>query len=748
LEILAYHYVVQGQVQGVGFRPYIYRLATEYQLVGWVKNVAGQVEIFVQGQNAQLAAFDSLLLPQAPKIAKPHILLRTIETPQIQLVDFQILASTNSETAYIHVPVDYAPCEQCLIELNQADNPRYRYPFINCTQCGPRYTIIANLPYDRPNTSMSGFNLCAYCAAEYHNPADRRFHAQPLACPSCGPQLQFKQGDILIEHTEQALKYAKRALAAGYVLAIKGVGGYHLCCDASQDRAVEYLRRQKARPDKALAVMFPLNYDLSQQVILSTKQRELLESAARPIILAKKAKTYNLSPACAPKLLELGVVLPYSPLHILLLNDFNAPIVATSANISGEPLLTTATEVEQRLSQVAQAYLHHNRPILRPAEDSVYTSIAGQNYPLRLGRGFAPVELKLAFKLPEPCLAVGGQLKNTIALAWDNRVVISPHIGDLSSRRSQEIFQNTINDLQRLYAVKAQRIICDAHTDYASSHWAMASDLPVHKVWHHHAHAAAVVGEYGKQNWLIFVWDGVGLGCDGSLWGGETLYGQPGQWQRLARLRPLPLIGGDKVATQMWRSALGLALAADIEPAQLLPNLPINNTELALLIQAWQKGISCLESSAIGRLFDAIAALTGVLMESSFEAQAGMYLEALCIPEYEEFIALPVRIKNNLWEMDWQPLLHYLLLDNVSLEQKITCFHNSLAHGIIAQLEHILAAYTVGQIGLCGGVFQNRYLSEKIINLLQQKSLPVYLPQRLPLNDASISFGQIIEAHP
>ncbi|WP_353570463.1 carbamoyltransferase HypF [Candidatus Albibeggiatoa sp. nov. BB20] len=745
----AFHYLIKGQVQGVGFRPYIYRLATQHQLTGWVKNVAGQVEVHVQGEAANLDLFDQNLLKQVPQIANPKVLVRTaIETDHFDV--FSILASEERQEKQIHVPPDYFTCNDCLRELNDPQNHRYRYPFINCTQCGTRYTIIHRLPYDRPNTSMAKFELCPQCKTEYSNPLDRRFHAQPLACPICGPQLQFKQSDQLIEDTEQALIEMQQALEAGQVIAVKGIGGYHLICDATQDKAIEYLRLQKPRSHKPLAIMFAADYDLTQQVTLTNEELQRLHSPARPIILAAKADSYNLSPLIAPHLNELGVMLPYSPLHHLLLNDFKRPLVVTSANISGEPVLTHNADVEARLHHVAQAYLHHNRPIVRPADDSVFKTIADQCRPIRLGRGLTPFEFELPFSLSQPTLAVGAHLKNTIALAWGNRIVMSPHIGDLATPRSLDVFQQAIEDVQNLYSIEAKQIVCDSHPDYASSRWARGTGLPVKTVLHHHAHASALAGEfYDKKHWLVFTWDGIGIGDNQELWGGETLYGEAGNWQRVGHLRSFPLIGGDKVVREIWRSALGLGFALGLNDTQLfeMVKLFISKTELAFLRQAWERNINCLQTTAIGRLFDAVVALIGLMESASFEGQAGMWLEALCEDD-EEFIALPVTHNaQGLWEMDWSPLLNYLLDGQISIARKATCFHNSLAHGILSQVNRVTSERRINQVGLCGGVFQNRYLTEKVTSLLEQQDIEVYFPRNLPCNDASISFGQIIEQY-
>ena len=732
----AFHYIITGQVQGVGFRPYIYRLAHYYQLTGWVKNTVGQVEIYVQGQSEQLTQFQQDLVRKAPPLAQPHIFSCTPCTVDDKVTQFDILDSQADAEANIHVPPDYFICDECVTELHDPQDRRYRYPFINCTQCGPRYTLIQQLPYDRPNTSMADFPLCPECSQEYHNPADRRFHAQPLACPRCGPQLTYRNTQI--ETTaENALSQAISALQAGKIVAVKGIGGYHLLCDANNDTAILRLRTQKPRPAKPLAVMLPLS--IYQQLSLDPAIIKLLSSPARPIVLVPKPHNLQLSEHIAPHLNEVGLMLPYSPLHHLLLADFGQPLVATSANLSGEPVLTDNEAVEQRLFHVADAFLHHNRPILRPADDAVFKMINQHPRPLRLGRGYAPVELELPIALDKPTLAVGGHLKNTIALGWGKRAVMSPHIGELDSPRSLDVFQQVVTDLQQLYQVQAEQIVCDAHPHYGSHRWAKQTGLPMHTVWHHHAHASALAGEFPQtQPWLIFTWDGVGLGEDGHLWGGETFYGMPGNWQRVGHLRPFHLPGGEKASRELWRSALAVCWEVGIDWAW-------PNSEL--LHHAWQQRLNSPQTTAVGRLFDAVAALTGVLSTASFEGQGAMYLEALCQPQWNSDgnVVLSVN-KNlqNLWEIDWSPLIPYLLNEH-SLAQKATVFHHSLAQAIVTQVQKMSVEQSIGQIGLTGGVFQNQYLTELTIRLLRQQGWPVFLSKTVPCNDAGLSFGQLVE---
>ncbi|OQW93794.1 MAG: carbamoyltransferase HypF [Beggiatoa sp. IS2] len=743
-EKIAQYWLIGGQVQGVGFRPYIYRLATQYHLVGWVKNLAGQVEIKVQGYPHAVQNFAENLIRQAPPLAQVKI-INCVSCTVESLTDFNILASETTAKPHIHVPPDYFTCQDCLTELNDPHDRRYRYPFINCTQCGPRYTLIYRLPYDRPNTSMAGFPLCPACAIEYHNPQDRRFHAQPLACPICGPQLFFREGNFI---ASEALTACVQALKAGKIVAVKGIGGYHLFCIAHDDETVLRLRHRKHRPDKPLAVMFPMQGEdglamVHTQLILEPTEALLLTSPLRPIVLVRKHHNGTLSSHIAPGLTEIGVMLPYSPLHHLLLKELDTPVIATSANISGEPVLTDEIEVEQRLTSVADAFLHHQRPILRPADDAVFKTIAHKSRPLRLGRGNTPLELPLSLQLAQPLLAVGGHLKNTIALAENDRVILSPHIGDLDSPRSLSVFTQVIADFQQLYDLHPQLIVCDAHSRYVSHQWAQQSGIPVQTVFHHYAHASAIAGEFPTlEPWLIFTWDGVGLGADHTLWGGETLYGRPGQWQRVASMKPFFLPGGEKASRELWRSALAICWEAglDWQPPEM------NHSTLELLYQAWQRRLNCPQTTAVGRLFDAASALIGVLQNASYEGQGPMLLESIC-NDSTAWIDLPLQpiATTDLWQVDWSPLLKDLLTKQHSVEEHASIFHNSFAHSLLTQAQHFCQRYPVGQIGFAGGVFQNRRLTEQALQLLQQHGLTVYLPEKLPCNDASLSFGQVIE---
>ncbi len=735
--------VINGRVQGVGFRPYIYRLACVHGLAGWVRNRVGEVEIHVQGGPDAVAGFVRELLVDTPPLSRPRLASDTPAEP-LDLAGFEILDSLSQGTVQIHVPPDLHTCPDCLVELNDPADRRYRYPFINCTQCGPRYTLIRALPYDRAATTMAGFDLCPACRAEYRDPSDRRFHAEPVACPACGPGLSFqaRSGEV-IPGNAAALDACLVALRDGRVVAVKGIGGYHLLCDARSEAAITHLRSRKPRPQKPLAVMFPADPDqplawVSDAVHLSPAHTKRLLSAERPIVLARKRPGCTLSPLLTPGLDEIGVMLPYSPLHHLLLDGIKAPLVATSANLSGEPVLTENHEVEQRLGHVAEAFLHHDRPIQRPADDPVYRVIADRPRPLRLGRGTAPLERELPCILDRPVLAVGGHMKNTVALAWQDRVVISPHIGDMDTPRSLEVFEQAVADLQRLYGVTAEAVVCDAHPGYATARWAQRCGLPLAQVFHHHAHASACHASGAEHDWLVFTWDGIGYGEDGTLWGGEALRGRPGHWQRFASLRPFHLPGGERAGREPWRSAAALCW----ETGRKWNGLP---AQANLLQQAWRQRLNTPQTTAAGRLFDAAAALTGVCREASYEGQGPMLLEAACQGPAEP-VELPlVQLASGLWTSNWEALLPMLLDASRSLAGRAACFHASLANTLLQQARRARSAYAINHVGLSGGVFQNRVLTEQTMALLEADGFDVTLPEAIPVNDAGLSFGQVIE---
>jgi len=738
----ARRWLVTGRVQGVGFRPFVFRLAQRFGLPGRVQNLAGQVLIEAEGETAVLDAFGAALLNDAPPLAQAEM-IRAERIAYRSLHHFEIMPSATA-TAQIHMPPDYFMCDDCRREMQTMHERRYRYPFINCTQCGPRYTLITQLPYDRANTTMAGFALCPACRSEYENPLDRRFHAEPVACPACGPQLCFVTPHGQTAGTA-ALDGCIAALQQGEIVAVKGIGGYHLLCDARSAAAIARLRANKQRPHKPLALMFPWRgadglEQVQQELETDAGARALLCDPARPIVLLRRRSDSILPQSIAPGLNEIGAMLPYSPLHHLLLDGLGGPVVATSGNVSGEPVLTENAEAEQRLGNVTQIFLQHNRPIARPADDSVMRIVAGKPRLLRAGRGIAPIELDVPGGFARPLLAVGGHMKNTVALGWEQRAVLAPHIGDLDAPRSLAVFEQVIADLQQLYRVQAQAIVCDAHGGYASSRWAARQGLPLLRVWHHHAHASALALEHDPhKTWLMFTWDGVGLGEDGTLWGGEALHGRPGAWQRVARMRPFRLPGGERAGREPWRSGMALCWESGLDE-QPFP------TDATLLKKAWQQELNSPVTTAVGRLFDGAASLLGLIDNASYEGQAGMYLESAAAGEAEA-VDLPLeQDASGLFTADWRPLVPALLRADVPVAQRALQFHLSLAHAIVAQAQRMQALTSFDLVGLSGGVFQNKLLAELTVAQLAAAGFTAHLPQRLPCNDGGIALGQLVEA--
>jgi hydrogenase maturation protein HypF len=744
---IARRLLLSGRVQGVGFRPFVYRLAHELALDGYVRNLRGDVEVVLCGEAAQIERFAREVVGRAPPLARPRLAESSPHAERIER-GFQIVASSTALAPQVSVPPDFFCCPDCLAELAAPGDRRHGYAFINCTQCGPRYTLIEALPYDRPNTSMRAFELCEACRAEYEDPLDRRFHAEPVACPACGPHLRWVSPDASAAGATgdaAILAAAVAVLRRGHVLAVKGIGGYHLLCDACDENAVARLRARKRRPDKPLAVMYPWGGPDGLAVVertfsLEPAARTALLDPSRPIVLLPGGDGAGLAAGVAPGLRDVGVLLPYSPLHQLLLEAFGGPVVATSGNVSGEPVLTDPAEAEARLARVADAFVHHDRPIVRPAADSVVRVIAGRARPIRLGRGVAPLELELPRPLERPVLAAGAQQKNTVALAWGRRVVVSPHIGDMGTLRSEQVFAQVAADLQRLYDVQAQAVLCDAHPDYATSRWARASGLPVHAILHHHAHASALVQEHGAQDdrAIVFAWDGVGLGGDGTLWGGETFVGQPGRWERRASLRPFRLPGGDRAGRAPWRSAAAFCWEMGEECPVAVPD--------AIVRSAWERRLNAPTSTAVGRLFDAAAALILGIGETSFEGQGPMWLEAIARP-----VAAYPRLElepdvTGLLRIDWSPLFAWLLQHaGLDSAERAGAVHASLADAIVAVAERLRVARDLATVGLTGGVFQNRRLVEAAAASLRERGFRVLLPVQLPANDGGLSYGQVAD---
>jgi len=741
------HITVQGAVQGVGFRPFVYRLASELGLGGWVVNSPQGVVIEVEAPLDCLDIFIQRLQTELPPHAAVHHLNWQAAAP-IGEQGFEIRRSENGGAKTAFILPDFATCPDCLREINDPLNRRYRYPFTNCTHCGPRFSIIQALPYDRPNTTMSGFALCDECRAEYENPLDRRFHAQPTACPKCGPQLELRnRWGTKIESHDGALM-AAAALRNGKILALKGLGGFQLLVDARNSEAVNVLRERKGRYEKPFAVMLPTLEYAEALCSVSDVERELLQSSAAPIVLLQ----YNggeIAPNVAPENPSLGVMLPYTPLHHLLMSELGFPVVATSGNISGEPIITENDDALAKLGAIADLFLIHNRPIARHVDDSVVMVVEEKPVILRRARGYAPMPISLpgADKL----IAVGGQQKNAVAIAHGGNVFLSQHLGDMDNAAVYDAFERTLSDFQYLYNLHPSVVACDLHPDYAATQWAerkaTRSHLEVVHVQHHYAHILSCMAQHGLEAPLLGIaWDGTGCGTDGTIWGGEFLRIGPHGFERAAFLHPFYLPGGELAVREPRRCALGVlyALYGEQFPRK---RLDFSDQELKLLTAALRKGINTPRTSSVGRLFDAVAALIGLRQRCTFEGQAAMALEFaarnITSDECYPFEITPVTTRQGAIErmIEWKPMIGALLKED-DVQHIAAKFHNTLAAMIVAVAKQVGEPIVV----MSGGCFQNRTLLEKSIQRLRSAGFTPYWPQRIPPNDGGIALGQIAAA--
>jgi hydrogenase maturation protein HypF len=746
---------VQGAVQGVGFRPFVYRLATEAGLTGWVNNSPQGVCIEVEGPRGDLDGF----LARLPQETPPQARIGRLESVFLAPAGYEAFTIRPSETggprSTLILP-DLATCPDCRAEILDPQARRYRYPFTNCTNCGPRFTIIEALPYDRPNTTMRDFPLCPACRAEYENPADRRFHAQPIACPICGPRLElWNPAGLLAAGGDTALRAAGMAIRAGAIVAIKGLGGFQLLADARNDAAVRTLRARKAREEKPFALMVPTLEDARAICRVSPAEARLLTSSAAPIVLlrGRPENPAHIAPAVAPGTPYLGVMLPYTPLHHLLMHDLGFPIVATSGNRADEPICTDEHDAITRLAGLADCFLVHNRPIARHADDSVACVVLEREMLLRRARGYAPLPIPLAEAGP-PLLAVGGHLKNSVALASGAQVFISQHIGDMETAPAYSAFEQVIADLTRLYETRPAAVACDAHPDYASTHYAERLGLPVVPVQHHVAHVMSVIAEHRLGGPVLGVaWDGTGYGLDGTIWGGEFFRIGAGGWERVAHWRPFGLPGGERAIRQPWRTAIGLLyeLMGDAVWAQddLAPLRACPLADRAIFPTMLRRGLNTPRTSSAGRLFDAVAALTGLRDTASFEGQAAMALEYAAdglvnTDRYPIEIQAPAGGSGPL-VLDWAPMIEAILRDvraGVPVPNIAVAFQNTM----VAAIEMVARRVGINGVVLSGGCFQNRYLLEHTVRGLTAAGFRPAWPQRLPPNDGGLAPGQILAA--
>jgi len=746
---------VRGVVQGVGFRPFVYRLAHEHGLKGWVRNTSGSVDIEVEGSGGAINNFLSDLKIKAPPMARIESVEVAFDSPR-GYTEFKIGGSLSREGQYQLVSPDIATCEECRKEIFSPDDRRFRYPFTNCTNCGPRFTIIEDIPYDRPKTTMRHFKMCPQCQKEYADPLDRRFHAQPNACPKCGPSLKLLNGDGKPVKCRDVIKAASQLLKEGKILALKGLGGFHLAGDGTSEAAINTLRARKRRQGKPLAVMISTIEGIEKHCLVSTEERKLLQSPQCPIVLLRWKHGSNISPAVAPNLKYLGVMLPYTPLHHLLLSETGLPLVMTSGNISEEPIAKDNDEALRRLGGIADYFLVHNRDIYARYDDSVYI-VEGAPQVIRRARSYAPYPIFLPFK-SKPILACGAELKNTFCLTKDEHAFLSQHIGDMENEETLEHFENTIGLYKRLFRLEPEIIACDNHPDYLATKYALQLGvelgLSLIPVQHHHAHIVSCLVDNRVEGPVIGVaLDGTGYGTDGNIWGGEFLLADWRRFKRVGHLEYVSLPGGETAIKKPYRMALGYLYSLLGEDFSLegLPLKP-NPTELEVIKQQLRRGLNSPLTSSAGRLFDAVSALAGVRQEIDYEAQAAIELEMLAPDEASESGSYPFAIfeEEGMRVVRLGELLSAVVRDvrnQIPASVISLRFHHTMAE-IITEMCKLIARDTgIKQVALSGGVFQNRLLLRLTTSALQKEGFSVLTHHLVPCNDGGISLGQAVVAN-
>jgi hydrogenase maturation protein HypF len=809
--------LIGGAVQGVGFRPHAYRLADAMGLAGWVANNPGGVVIEVEGTPDRVERYVERLVRERPAPCE----IETLDRERLQPLGgdrFEIHTSDEGgegSRPSAPLPPDLAVCDACRRELFDPADRRYRYPFLNCTDCGPRYTIVESLPYDRANTVMRRFSMCPVCQGEYNNPADRRFHAQPNACPDCGPQLRLwdRAGRPLAER-DDALLGAVEALGQGQVVAVKGLGGFQLMVDGGNDAAVRRLRTRKQRPEKPFALLCPSLEAVETVCDVSPLEARLLCSPEAPIVLLRsRSQTtlaqvrgsdahtppdnphrrtprstsslgdsrppFSIAPSVAPRNPYLGIMLPATPLHHLLMAELDAPIVATSGNRSDEPICINEEEALARLPDIADLFLVHDRPIARPMDDSVVRAILGRELVLRRARGYAPRPVSLGLSAPSapmiaPIIAMGGHLKNTVAISVGDHAVISQHLGDLGSAEGCALHRRAVGELPSFHRIRPVQVVCDLHPDYRSTLEAEASGLPVFPVQHHHAHVAACMAEHRLRGGVLgAAWDGTGCGPDGTIWGGEFLQADERECHRVATFRRFRLPGGERAVREPWRTATGLLWelwsGTLFERGDLLPLRSCPPADLIVLRSMLERGVQAPETSSIGRLFDAVASITGLRQRVSFDGQAAMEMEfaaegertderyPFCFMERTSHgqAASPPRrgreqvkrasLDEGVMIIDWEPMVTALLDDlhrGVAISSISARFHNTLADIIVVVAQRV----GLERVVLGGGCFQNRRLLEGTVRRLRAAGLRPFWPHRVPPNDGGLALGQLYVA--
>ena len=742
---------VSGIVQGIGFRPFVYRLAQRFQLDGWVQNTSEGVQMEVEGNPGAIDSFLQALAGEPPPFAHIEAIAVT-ELEPVGETGFTILKSAAEDDQFVLVSPDLATCADCRSDFTDPENRRFGYPFTNCTNCGPRYTIIRDIPYDRHRTTMVAFRMCAACQAEYDDPAGRRFHAQPNACGVCGPSLTLEAGGSAGESRE-IIGQAQRLLSAGQVLAIKGLGGFHLACDAENDAAVRQLRERKRRSDKPFGLMAPDLPAIERFCFVSDTDRAALLSVERPIVILPRRVPSLISPAVAPGNNTLGVMLPYTPLHHLLFDG--APyrvLVMTSGNMSEEPIVTGNDEARERLGNVADTFLFHDRDIYMRTDDSVVRTFEGQPRVLRRSRGYAPLPIDLGSEMTE-VVACGAGLKNTFCLTKGRYALLSQHIGDLENYETLEFFRETLEQMKRLFRVKPRVAAYDLHPGYLSTRFALELD-GVEKigVQHHHAHVAACMAENHLSGKVIGVaFDGTGYGTDGHIWGGEFLIADLADFERRAHFRYVPLAGGDQAIREPWRAALSYLMETFGAERPWL-DLPLGHEipakKLEFVETMIRRRVNTVQTSSCGRLFDAVASILGLRHEVSYEGQAAIELEMAAYEGIDE--SYPFEIEDgDPWQVDMRPAIRSIVGDlrgGVPVGVISARFHNTVAAVVTEVCARLRQTEKLNRVCLSGGTFQNVYLLTRALAGLRGNGFEVFLHSRVPANDGGVSLGQAVVA--
>lgn len=732
--IKSYKYRIEGIVQGVGFRPFIYTIALKHCLEGYVLNDSSGVEVVLEGEADYIEQFDKDLYDELPPLARIDK-LKKVSCLCKNYKEFSIVQSKNTKSKYSLISPDFAMCDDCLSEMRDKNDRRYNYFFTNCTNCGPRYSIIKTVPYDRPNTSMKPFIMCKDCQKEYENPLDRRYHAQPISCEKCGPTLFLKDinGNIL-EKNQNAIKSLAKFINEGHIVAMKGMGGFHLICDATNEQTIKSLRDKKRRPSKPFALMMK-SLDMVQKYCkASQSEKKRVVSHDRPIVLLRTNQML-LSSLIAPYIDRLGVFLPYTPLHVRLFDYLENPIIATSANKSGEPIVTNEDDLKNKLGNIIEYYLDYNRDIINASDDSVLQLIGEKDLIMRASRGLTPISIRVESNEKRKILAVGAHQKNTIAIYMNNQVILSPFIGDLDNIASVDFFTRTLESFKKFYNFEPDLIVGDKHPNYESTKWAKKQNIPFEQIQHHYAHILACMFEHNiDEKVLGIAWDGTGYGDDGTIWGGEFLVCDRKSYERVAYFEPFLLLGGDSSIKDIKKVALSMIL--DCQEDEIYDDFlsQFSSKDLSLLKQIHKKELNSPKCSAVGRLFDMVAVVCGVCDKVSYDGESGLILENF----YDKNIKKSYKIYKEGKIIRYKHIIKEMLEDK---EPRIIA--SKFLNSLIDIIYEISLQYDL-KVLLSGGVFQNRTLLEGLI--LRKPN--IIFQNKFPINDGSISIGQIASILP